>query len=82
MSQNNIKYNIIYYSTFLIFTLGLIYFNSSNIELIDFIAIGNIFILSYSFVNKKPWAKGHEDELATLFAMMMITVIFRFKMMG
>lgn len=74
--EKNIKYNALYVFTFSVFILELVYFNSSNVELIDFIGAGNIIILAYSFGNKS-WTKDHEDELATLFLMMMIIVIAR-----
>jgi hypothetical protein len=75
LKENETKIKILYYSTFLIYFLGIVNLSRFKYIIIDILVAVNVVILLYAL--KRPWARGHEEELKILFGMMFIMGILR-----
>jgi|GEM_PF-3799840 len=75
LKENETEIKILYYSTFLIYFLGLVNLSRLKYEIIDILVVVNLVILLYALT--KPLAKGHKTELKILCMMMWILAILR-----
>ncbi|MCK9151835.1 hypothetical protein [Methanobacterium alcaliphilum] len=75
LKETETKIQILYLVTFLIFALELLYLSSPNPEIIDIVFVVNLGILIFG--REKAGAKGHEEAIEVLGAMMLITALIR-----
>jgi hypothetical protein len=76
-NNNNIMYKFVFFFTFLVFFIELVYLNSPKVGLNDYLIVFNLFLLLYLVRRDYPWIKSHHKVIETLGLMMIITLLVR-----